>query len=329
MERQLQTLLLTLLTAAIVIGATVVGAAGQSTTTVAQEVRVAAGETMTLPAASHLSWYLDTLVMGDGATLRLAPETKAFFLRTHDAEIGQGARVVGAGSVGREGREGDNQGGGERRRGGDGREGGAGGDGPTIVIAIQDKARIGSLTVAATGGKGGIGGRGGVGSPSHKAVCIGRGAIDSGDAGAGGRGGRGGRGGTVLFLLPESAREQTRGDRTINAIAEGGPGGDGGGRRRARPGADRNECFPRDRSGSARGARGRRGPEGDGPGPSGVTEIRFINFDAVEPDPVVTIDERLKRLMEMLRDNGYEGNADALAAVLQTPALNPGLRWRQ
>jgi hypothetical protein len=33
--------------------------------------------------------------------------------------------------------------------------------------------------------------------------------------------------------------------------------------------------------------------------------------------------------MEMLRDNGYEGNADALAAVLQTPALNPGLTWRQ
>jgi hypothetical protein len=76
-----------------------IAVSGQSTTTVAQEVRVAAGETMTLPASRHLSWYLDTLVMGDGATLRLAAETKAFFLRTHDAEIGQGARIIGAGSV--------------------------------------------------------------------------------------------------------------------------------------------------------------------------------------------------------------------------------------
>ena len=171
-------------------------AAGQSTTTVAQEVRVAAGETMMLPATRHLSWYLETLVMGDGATLQLAPETKMFLLRVHDADIGDGARIVGAGSVGRTGDEGENKSGGHRERGGNGSGGEVGGDGPTIALVIQDRARIGTLTVAAIGGAGGTGGIGGVGSPSHKGICT-RDAIDSGDAGAGGPGGSGGRGGTV------------------------------------------------------------------------------------------------------------------------------------
>ena len=132
-----------------------------------------------------------------------------------------------------------------------------------------------------------------------------------------------------LLLLPESAREQTGRNRTINAIAEGGPGGDGGGQRAARPGAGPARCGFIRKGGSNSGARGAPGARGDGPGPSGMTEIRFVDFAALEPDPVVTIDERLQRLMEMLRDNGYAGNADALAAVLQTPALNPGLRWRR
>ena len=318
--------------AAVCVGmmlALVAEAAAQSTTTVAQEVRVAGGETMLLPASQHLSWYLEKLVMGDGATLQLAPETKVFFLRVHDAEIGDGARIVGVGSVGRTGEEGENQSGGERMRGGNGGSGGTGGDGPTIALVIQDRARLGTLTVTATGGKGGTGGIGGVGSPSHRGICAGRGAIDSGDAGDGGPGGPGGRGGTVLVLLPESAREQTGRDRTINAIAEGGRGGDGGGRRGARPGAAPHDCLIGGRGGSNAGARGGPGAPGDGPGPSGMTEIRFVDFGALEPDPVVTIDERLQRLMEMLRDNGYAGNADALAAVLKTPALNPGLRWRR
>ena len=302
---------------------------GQSTTTVEQEIRVPPGETMVLPAAQNLSWYLDTLVMGDGATLQIAPETKVFLLRAHEAEIGVGARIVGAGLVGSAGAPGFDQHGGETLRGGDGHPAGIGGVGPTIVLIIQDRAEIGTLTASAIGGKGGTGGLGGVGSPSHRGRCGGRGAIDSGDAGNGGKGGSGGRGGTVLLLLPESAREQPGRARTINAIAEGGPGGDGGGGRSARPGAGPHDCVFGGRGGSASGRSGSPGPAGDGPGPSGTTEIRFVDFAALEPDPVVTIDERLQRLMEMLRDNGYEGNADALEAVLQTSALNPSLRWRQ
>lgn len=42
-------------------------AAGQSTTIVTEEV-----------SDQHLSWYLDTLATGDGATLQLAPETNAW-----------------------------------------------------------------------------------------------------------------------------------------------------------------------------------------------------------------------------------------------------------
>ena len=291
-------------------------AEGQSTTTVAQEVRVPAGETMVLPETQYLSWYVDTLVMGDGAALQIAPETKAFLLRVHEAEIGVDARIVGAGLVGSPGQAGFGQTGGHNQPGGDGQPGGIGGNGPTIAFIIQDRASIGGLTVSATGGKGGLGGRGGIGSPSHKKVIF-RSAVKSGDSGNGGRGGAGGRGGTVLLMLPESAREPEGRDRTINAIAVGGPGGDGAGALPGRPGGE----APGGRAGAA-GAAGE-------PGAPGMTQIRFVDFAALEPDPVVTIDERLQRLMKMLRDNGYEGNADALEAVLQTDALNPSLRWRQ
>ena len=244
-------------------------AAGQSTTTVAQEINVGAGETMTLAETRYLSWYLDRLVMGDGATLQLGPETKAFLLRAHIAEIGDGARIVGTGSLGSTGEQGADKSGGERERGEDGKPGGIGGTGPTITLVFQDQATVQNLTVAASGGQGGTGGLGGVGSPSHIGQCEGRGAINSGDAGNGGPGGRGGRGGTVLVLLPESARDQPGSDRTINAIADGGPGGAGGGARRARPGAPEVGClhiFGRPtyvRGGAAPGATGQSGPGGD------------------------------------------------------------------
>ena len=299
-------------------GASKGGAQSFSSTSIqiAKELDISAGETLTLDPLKLVNVVVDTFTLGDNAVVRVLPATETVFIRAKSANIGMGARIEGEGSPGNAGDNAFSLGRGRKQQGPQGGRGSMGGDGPTIVLLFESH-QIGNLTVRSRGGKGGAGGKGGMGSPSHKGICFGRGAIDGGPGGHGGEGGRGGRGGNVFVILHGQESSQR-----LQAVSEPGEGGEGGPGGDGAPGAAENRCGFHTRGGSNTGATGSRGTLG-AKGSAGRSEVYF---DSEDPEPVIT-QERLGDLIRLLRENGYEGNAEALKAVLDSGALRINYTW--
>lgn len=163
----------------------------------AQELKVASGQEWLI---EQPTLSLHTLVLEDGAILRLAPSLGALELRAEHAWIGRDVQILAAGSDGKVGNPGINPvplpGCHDGPDGGNGETGGAGGKGADLTLLLGLES-FGSLLLDVRGGHGGAGGQGGAGADgSSDTRCAGG---QGGNGGQGGSGGAGGAGGNVLL----------------------------------------------------------------------------------------------------------------------------------
>jgi len=200
----------------------------------ATDLQVPAGQTHRLEPALAEARF-STWRLGDGATLILPEGVAQWRWQVERAEIGEGVRILGAGSNGAAGADGEDRRGrapscGDGAAGGTGAAGGGGGAGANLDLRVGI-ATLGSLAIEVPGGHGGAGGAGGRGQDGgHARTCPGG---DGGDGGAGGAGGAGGDGGTVrvrYYVIPDAdaGRDPMASIRVSAEPGHGGAGGAGG-----------------------------------------------------------------------------------------------------
>lgn len=239
-----------------------------------ESLTIAAGETFTVsPDMSRL--MLDSLTIGDGATIRFAEGVDRWQLRAQQARIGSGVVVDGSGADGRDGGDGK----GHSRAaascvsGQPGADGGAGGDGTNGVnMRIQlGLVQFGGLTVRSGGGDGGNGGAGGKGQDAGEFGSACKSAPSGGDAGKGGDGGNGGDAGDVTFMYWPASTAVKGVDVASLIKVEAEPGLAGAAGKSGKPGAGsegryiQKRTLAGDRAWLAGGDMGEKG----GPGQSG------------------------------------------------------------
>jgi hypothetical protein len=169
---------------------------------------------------------LDSLRIGDNASIRFAPGVGSWRVQAAHAYIGSNVVVDGrglAGTVGADGQPGQDCE--ATLDGAEGEEGVAGSDGVEIRFQLGLES-LGWMQVLSAAGDGGAGGAGGDGA-GLRAGC---GLDTAGEGGNGGNGGEGGRGGDITFLYQALSNTES-GDAMAARIeinAEGGNGGNGG-----------------------------------------------------------------------------------------------------
>ncbi|MDE0044915.1 MAG: hypothetical protein OXU19_03505 [bacterium] len=277
----------------------IVGIATSLTASAAQvengTLKVEAGAVATV-APGKTAILVDSLIMEEASQIELSDETPLFLLWAKHVMAGNGTRIIAQGRAG-------------ETPGGDGK------DGPTVVLILEDVNNVRGLTVASIGGDGAQGRSGDRGTRGKDASCSS--ASSGGNGGKGGNGGRGGNagsGGRVFLIVPQNSSGYG-----ISMITQPGNAGEGGA---AGPGGDggagKRNCgiWPYFHLGS-----GDRGPSGS-KGGSG-TEGKWGGFRTytVENFQEETLADRLSNIIEVLREGGYPGDADALRAVLDAGGL--------
>lgn len=191
---------------------------------------VGKGETWTVTAADAQS-TLDSLTLGDGATIRFAGDMKYWDLRVKSAVIGQDVKIDARGTAGPDGKAGasiteEASGCAAGDGGGDSGSGGDGGYGVNLDLQLG-VVSLGSLDILADGGEGGKGGTGGKGQDAGSASSCS--ATRGGRGGNGGAGGDGGNGGNIsLTHWNASGTDIGNINHRINVSVEGGQAGKGG-----------------------------------------------------------------------------------------------------
>lgn len=197
----------------------------------AQELRVAPGDTLMITPAQQ-TLQLDSLVLGDGAQIKFAPDVSRWQVTAARVLVGEGVVIDGRGVAGAAGLSGADAPGRAKdcENGIVGAKGGAGAAGARGVdLSLSwGIAQLGSLQIVSDGGAGGPGGSGGrgqLGGDINK--CRG------GDGGAGGEGAAGGNGGSAgelsLVYWPVGDKvDMTAIARRVSVSAAGGVPGRGG-----------------------------------------------------------------------------------------------------
>jgi hypothetical protein len=248
---------------------------------------------------------LETLILEDGATLKIVGHNNIFALTAKDAYIGQDVKIIAAGLPGETGKAGKNANADPRENddcshgesGGDGQNGGVATSGKNITLQLG-LSHFGSLSIDVSGGEGGDGGKGGDGRDFSQYDCSSKHktAANGGNAGSGGAGGNGGNGGNVqlsyslassnsppaMLLAARTATVvNTSGGRAeLGALAGKSGGGSAGG-------YINKKTLTGSRAWKRGGAEGKKGEQGlnGSSGTAGTVDIRIavINLEA-EPN---------------------------------------------
>lgn len=281
----------------------------------ATDLRVLAGQTHRLePALADA--HFATWQLGDGAILILPEGVAQWRWQVDRAEIGQGVRILGAGSDGAAGAAGQDRSGRAAScrngvAGGAGGAGGVGGAGANVDLRLGIAA-LGSLAIEVPGGHGGAGGAGGRGQDGgHARTCPGG---DGGDGGVGGAGGAGGDGGRVrvrYYAIPNAdvGLDPAAAIRISAEPGQGGAGGEGGtGGKGGEGGYVQARTLTGNQKWMSGGKDGRLGSTGEAGASGERTQAQ------IEPD----VDRRLDQLLE--------GNSRPVSVAPTTPAESDQLR---
>lgn len=266
---------------------------------------------------------LELLRIGDNATIKLAPDVKAWQLAAEQAYIGNNVTIYASGAEGTSAtsavvamaRAEDCQNG---RSGKAGAAGKSGENGRRVVLQLGLQS-LGSLHVVADGGDGGDGGQGGDGQDAGVATSCSD-VTTGGNAGQGGPAGRGGDGGDVnVIIWPSNNKlEMNTAIQKITASTQAGTAGQFG--KAGQPGAGsegryiKKRTLTGNRAWQAGGKAGEKANEGKSAEngregrflleprmPQNVAQV--IKKQAKPPEMALTKDEELaeiKRALEAL-----------------------------
>ncbi len=168
----------------------------------AAELKVNAGETYRFDSETKIL-DLESLILEDGATLDLNNNQPAILIRAKKVQVGQGVKIIGAGTAGSAGVDGRSFEVAARdcetpRAGAPGSIGGDGSNGVNLNIDWTIVS-FGSLELDLRGGDAGPGGQGGNGQDADQnANCP---LQTGGDAGQGGASGASGSGGNFTYVF--------------------------------------------------------------------------------------------------------------------------------
>lgn len=195
----------------------------------AADLHIAAGETYTIgPEQQRLN--LNSLTIGDDASIVFAKGVEQWQLRADQARLGTNITIDGSGRAGEPGVVGTSGASvsscEDGLAGADGGAGAAGGDGVSIRMQLG-LLSVGDVAIISNGGHGGNGGRGGDGSAAGAFAGGCKTAPVGGDAGTGGAAGDGGSAGdvTVLYWPANSNLDLSRIARLIRVEASSGASG--------------------------------------------------------------------------------------------------------
>ncbi|WP_159931145.1 hypothetical protein [Oceanicoccus sp. KOV_DT_Chl] len=199
----------------------------------ADSLTIPAGETYTI-GIEQQRLSLRQLSIGDGAKIIFADGVSQWQVRAEQANIGSQVYIDGSGKLGAAGKNGNNGAAVSDCSSGNAGEAGSAGSkgGKGVSIRLQlGLAALGDLQINSSGGAGGSGGDGGNGSAANSQEQGCKGAAAGGDAGAGGAGGHGGNAGdiTVIYWPAKSGLDVSRVINLVQAQAEPGIAGAGGG----------------------------------------------------------------------------------------------------
>ena len=243
--------------------------------------------------SGRVGYFVETLTLGDGSRIVVPPATRTFVLHANRVNVGNGAAILARGR--------DGSGAHEPER-----------DGPTIVLIFRELERVQGLHVASVGGDGVEGKPGKPGATGAEGHC-GLARYDGdlgGKGGNGARGGDAGHGGKVFLVLPQDASGYGISMNTApGEPGQGGPGGVGG------RGGRGKICWKYpiriEVDAGDQGHPGQPGPDGEA-GRLG----RFTTFTFDDRQHGAKLEDRLQRIVAILNDGGYTGDAEALRAVL-------------
>ena len=270
-------------------------ATAQTVAIVDAKYTVPAGTTNLIPAGKS-AILVEEFNLADGARIEISEKSPLLIIHAKEANVGNNATIIGRGRDGHDGRTGE--------------PGEVGRNGPTIVL-IFEQQDIRGLSVAALGGNGGDGGTGHAGAAGREAKCSGRDAENGGPGGKGGTGGNSGNGGHIFVVLPKD----TGGYGISLNVNSGEPGSAGSGGPGGPGGRGKNRCGPWPYWKKGAGSHGATGPAGS-PGNSGDGgTFRTYHVGDFVPDSMYS---QLEKIISLLADGGYAGDADALRAVLES-----------